>query len=547
MKILHPFLCSRLSIVLFMIAAICVFKPSAVLGQNQNSGAEIDECSSDNWMSGPDGDPIEWSACLTGDSSGIVGSEDLMLWGDSGYTAAVSSRVQLYDKSTLVADSGDDGSYAYVAQVNIGDLYTLIPYWQYCYDPSGGGGSCSWSGDMPLNSVSATVTGPPSILYPAYKITSIVYPAPGNRSNDGFTNSTTDGATTTVGSSLSTSTSTSYSFGGGIPGFHATLNLTFGVASTTGNSRTDTETYTDAGGVTLANNSAAPDAIDHTQDLFLIWLNPAISIAPTGPATATYTVGTQTDSSGAEEEVDQVEVTARTMIGTNGVSSVEPYILKHQRDANGNPLPGLASICANLNAAEYAADACTLTDQCGCTASDFQPIIAQDPLLNYNNTVGSPYPTTVSPLNADTDGAACADPTSSSNCRYIPVPASPGSNQQMEVLLSGPQCSGCSYPTNPISLSDTTTTTRTLSEDQSYSVGYSWKVNVLGLTFNGPTTQYTWKDSESSGKINGYANTQAGTLSSATVGCYEDDVTVFEDTRFHTFVFQQPANNNSCP
>jgi hypothetical protein len=379
----------------------------------------------------------------------------------------------------------------------------------------------------------------PSVFYPAYQVTSIIYAPPGNRSSNGYTASTTDGTTTTTGSSFTQGSSITYTSGGDFLGLGGTLSVSFGTSVTTGNSHAFSETFTDGTGVSLASQSSNPNAINHAQDLFLIWLNPAVSITPTGSTTANYSVGTQSSASGTEE-VDTVEVSAITMeANSSGVTTVPGAILAPQDDSSGNPtLPGLALICAS----HAAYPNCTTANQCGCVAKDFAPILALDPLLKYT--------TTESPLNADTSGAtACASPTPSDKCRYVPVPSTPGGSQQEVETLQGPECQGCDFINNTFTQTDSDTTTQTLSESSTQTVMYSWKVDLFDEE-GGPTitsaNQFMWTEMESTGKINGTANSLAVTLSSATVDCSQD-VPVFEDTVFHTFVFQQPANNTSCP
>lgn len=51
--------------------------------------------------------------------------------------------------------------------------------------------------------------------------------------------------------------------------------------------------------------------------------------------------------------------------------------------------------------------------------------------------------------------------------------------------------------------------------------------------------------SQSIGTASGSGNTQTVNLCSATVGCGED-IAIYEDTEYHTFVFQEPPANSSC-
>jgi len=428
-----------------------------------------------------------------------------------------------------------------------GDFYAEVEF-----DPSTGGKytdpiylhytttNCS-NPSMTLTINASATYEQASIAYPLYQVTSIIYAPPGNRSSNGYTNSTTDGTTTSVGSSFTAGSTVTYTSGGDFLGLGATLSLSFGASATQGSSTTFQETFADAAGVSLASQSTNPNAISHAQDLFLIWLNPAVSITPSGTTTASYSVGTQSTAGGAPEEVDIVEVSAITMqANSKGVTTVPGAILAPQDDASGNPtLPGLGLICAKHSLYPN----CTTANQCGCVAADFAAILALDPLLKYS--------TTESPLIADTSGVTvCGEkPTATDKCRYVPVPNTPGGSQQEVQTLQGPECQGCDFINNTFTQTDTNTTTQLLNESASQTVGYSWKVDLFDEE-GGPTitsaTQFTWMESESSGSINGTSNSQAVTLSSATVGCSQD-VPVFEDTVFHTFVFQQPSNNTSCP
>ena len=383
---------------------------------------------------------------------------------------------------------------------------------------------------------------PPPVAYPQYKITSIVYAPPGNNSSDGFTNTITNGTTTTIGNNFQTSVTDTLNVSLNFMGAGGGAGLSAGISATNGSSNAFTETISDASGVGLSSNHSNTNAINHQQDLFLLWLNPAVLISSTGSSNAvTYSIGTQSGSNNLSEPVDTVEVIAQTVQANNqGATTVPLAILQQQYDSATQQydLPGLASICAH----PLPYNQCTQANQCGCVPSDFTAILAQDPLLN--------YATTESPLNANTSGInGCMYPNSGSQCRYVPVPDSLNGNFQKTITLAGPGCNGCDTPTNTFTLNDSTQNVRTLSESTSESVGYSWKAGFSlfgnGATFTSATT-FTWTDSESTGAINGNQNQMSGTLSSFTVDCSEE-IPVFEDTVYHTFVFQQPAGDSSCP
>lgn len=396
-----------------------------------------------------------------------------------------------------------------------------------------------WSSDgfYYLNEYQITETA--TFAVPQYKVASILYATPGTNSSDSYTNTTTAGSTTSIGSSLKEGTSVTFGFnwtGGGV-------GITFGTELTTGNNNAFTETFADASSLGNASNSQGLNTISHSQDLFAIWLNPLVTLYTTAANTNTYAVNTTPSSetciggSSAAAPVDLVYVTAAAMLGTDGATTIPIGALQRQYDGctQQYDLPGLASICANQS--QYVNN-CSEGGQCGCVPGDFTAILSKDPILNLT--------TADDPSSVDTSGSsACWTPTSSDSCRYVMVPTTSGGSTQVVETLSGPETQGGSRPTNQFTQTDSTQTVKTLSESTSETVGVTIHGGVaIGPTFSSTET-WTWTDTESTGAINGTSNSLGFILSSSTVSCYED-VAVFEDTIFHTFVTQQ-ENNGTCP
>jgi hypothetical protein len=385
-----------------------------------------------------------------------------------------------------------------------------------------------------------------NVFDPAYQLVSIIYDAPGNKSSDGYTDTTTDGTTTTIGNSFTYGQNITFNEGIKAFGSGGGASESFGVSDTTFSSTAFQETFTDGTGVANASQSFNPDAINHNLDLFLIWLNPQVTVVGIPPTPSDYSVGVQPTANGETPLPDIVEVPAIVMEpNAAGITTVPPGTLNRQLDPEtGQYTPGLAAICKNLITSEYNAGTCTLADQCGCTPADFAPILQQDPLLYYNGLSKpiSPYPNTASPLLADTSGeSACGTlPTNSSDkCRYVPVPSAPGSTIPETTTLAGPSCVGCNNNPNTFQQGENQSTTKTLGESTTETVKFSVKG---GTPLFSVTEEYSWSwtQSESTGTTTGTGVQLTVTLNSATVGC-EQSIPVYEDTVYHTFVFQQPA------
>ena len=394
--------------------------------------------------------------------------------------------------------------------------------------------SISFTGDG-TGYVSSTATTL-STIDPTYKVVSILYATPGNFSSDSFTNSTTTGTVTTVGSSFAQGVTESFNLGF----LGSGVGLSFGTSKTTGSSNSFTETITDGSTSSNASGGAA-NTINHNQDLIFVWLNPEVSLTQVGSTNVSYSVGTRTLNGGTEPP-DVIPVIAASMEDNpSHHTSVSLGLLEPQP----NGTPGLAAVCANLNLAEYQSLSCTAADQCGCTPSDFAPILAKDPLLNTNPLLDAT--TADNPMNVDASGVGnCSSQNPAGDCRYVIVPVSPGSQFQQTTLLQGPTSQGGNRPVNSYTQADSATTTKTLSGSTSESVGYTRKAGFPLIGSISSTTTWTWTDSQSVGAINGTANQIGYSLSSNTVGCAQG-ILVFEDTVFHTFVTMQAAGNNTCP
>ena len=449
----------------------------------------------------------------------------------SGQTTTFGGEIDLIVNSPATPPCPNNtpgGTVTFVLQENFADFGTGINFTPQTTSP-------------PNDGTASLVNLPTEIAFPLFEVQSIVYAAPGNRSSNGFTNSTTDGVTSSIGQSLQSQDTSTVSVTAGFLGFGSTLSWTSGQSTTTGNSTASTQTITSASGVANATNTNNPsNATNHKQDLFIIWLNPAVKIVQTGTTSGDFSTGTPILPNGQSEVQDQVEVFAQSMLPNAQGNTTVPLSILEQQIIGGETLPGLANICANKS---FYPNSCSAdpNGQCGCVPSDFTPILALDPLLNFGPTDN--------PLTADTSGAsACANPTSADKCRYVPVPSGPGSPNQETELLEGPQQPGGNIPVNSFTQSDANQTTQTFSESQGQITGYSVSVQGgFGLSFGfRSATQFTWTNSESTGAINGSANSMSVTLSSSTVGCSQD-IPIFEDTVFHTFVFQQPSGNSSCP
>lgn len=353
---------------------------------------------------------------------------------------------------------------------------------------------------QPNGSALATFAG---TLYPQYEVLSVLYAPPGNASSNGYADTVSNGTSTTVSHNFSIDQNLSIVASGSFLGSGASYGVSFGFGGATGSSQSYQETYQQGTGTQL---QSVKNPVDHTQDQFYIWLNPLVTISLVGNSTtATYTLGTQQGA-----QMDVVNVNAADLLNP---PQIPLSILLPQTPTPGVTLPGLANICAHpLPTAQ-----CTQANACGCVASDFTAILANDPLIGTAQTT--------QPSQVDLN-------------RYIFINSA---------LLEGPECTGCDPVQNTIAVSDSSLNSTTESSSVSYSVGYSVG-GTIGISVFGTggklqitdTNTFTWTNSESYGSSNGTAHSATVTLGSSSVDCSEI-IDVYEDTAYHTFAFAPSA------
>jgi hypothetical protein len=386
----------------------------------------------------------------------------------------------------------------------------------------------------------------PNFIVPSYQVVSILYAPPGNASSVSYGQSTTNGTMTSLGNSFTDASSITFTESGTLFDIGLSSTQTFGFSTQSSNSSAFGESLTDATGLGISSLSSNPNAINHNLDDLVIWLNPQVTVMTNGSTPVSYSVAPQPLANGQTPSVWVYEVPAIDMEAIPGsITQANPSGSSNipvgwlMPSTVSSPYPGLASICKNLIVAEYETLSCTQADQCGCNPTDFAPILALDPLLSYAGTTN--------PLQADGSGVSyCANPAQTYNCRYVPVPVSKGSSTPMSVQISGSGCPNCDPIINSYTQTDSTTTSQTLGGSTSYSVGATLTAKFSDHFSLGVSNTMTWAQSQSTGTSNGTSNSMAVSLSSSTYGCYEE-VSVYEDTVYHTFVFQQPTGNTDCP
>ena len=375
-----------------------------------------------------------------------------------------------------------------------------------------------------------------SVVDPAYQVVSILYAPPGDLSNDAYGQSTTNGTLSSFASSFVNGTSVTFNQGFMAGLFGATVGDSYGHAGGTTTADQFQEQFTDATVLENASLKGSKDALNHNNDLFVIWLNSEVQVTSNGNDPVSYNVGLQPASDGETSQPDIIRVPAYMMEpGSNGLTSVDFSWLNPQHYQSGNTtvyMPGLAAICKNVNWSEYNSRSCTTADQCGCQPSDFAPILAEDPLLTYSGTDN--------PMNADTSGAkACLSPGLNTDCRYIVVPDAPDSQTAKAVLLEGPGSSPTSF-----TQTDSYAQTQTLGGFDQQTMSATVKVQGLGFSLTHTDTM-TIKNSESTGTSSGAGNSMSIYLNTDTAKCGEW-ISLYEDTVFHTFVMQEPGGNTGC-
>jgi hypothetical protein len=429
------------------------------------------------------------------------------------------------------------------------------------------------------SSVSSPQLGPlsQSIFEPLYKVTSILYSPPGNRSSQGYATATTNGTTTTVTNGFSYAYEMTFS-----SGINDILSGSayWGYSTGTTDSSAFTQTWTNALNYSTTDNSNSDwynptqsNVLNHLLDTFEIWLNPQVTIASYGSSPVSYTANSQPIMLDGEQvyKGDVLPIVAMTMqvqpagvqtnmnpSGASGVSGVPLADLipvqNLQEDGTSVYQPGLGAICANnslyqqqlaaMQAGNPNAQICTQENQCGCTPADFATIMEQNPLLGYdpNTYTTNPVSGTGTPLAYDNSGeVACGynQPAgyqipSGSDCRYVIVPQQ-GTNVPFELPLNGAQSETYTH-------SDSTAMSFTTTANQSYNVGFSYTVGTLVANLRNQYT-WTWTDSQGIGTSTGGTNTLNVTLNTSDANCSEN-VNLYEDTLYHTYVFQGP---NTCP
>ncbi|MGB6025579.1 MAG: hypothetical protein WBG40_10280, partial [Candidatus Sulfotelmatobacter sp.] len=415
------------------------------------------------------------------------------------------------------------------------------------------------------------------------------YSPPGNQSSQGYIETTTNGTTTTVGSTFTSGVTTAAEGMGTVEGITISGGGSWGESLSSIYTDSENTTWTDATGYASASNSSsyynptATNVMNHNLDTILIWLNPEAVVTGTNDVPSSFSlteapIPNHTDSLAdvlsvvaldMEETQAGAPVTQYNPTGAVGVTTVKLADLDPQGitgdDGVTTFMPGLAAVCASQtlyqeqlaydiahptlsNPASGTGAYCTQTNQCGCTPADFANILEQDMLLDYTATTTDGVTTYASHSTAQTTDPTTLDESGQTTCEKNPIPA--GSNCRYVVIPS--EAGGIdpySPPLNeasPDSYAQTDSKSSTLTDGttSSYSISINFGLSIPLYSLK-VTDTWTWTDTESTGTTTGSANTMNLSLKTSTVSCDEYPA-IYEDTIYHTFVFAVPEGNYGC-
>jgi hypothetical protein len=350
------------------------------------------------------------------------------------------------------------------------------------------------SGDYNLKALGGSGTVSISAtIFPKYQILSLIYDAPGNQSNNGFTDTTFYGTINSIGSSFSAGVTLTFTATGGIFGLGSGLSSSVGFTQGYGTTNSFTNTITSGQGLAL---DSTQNPINHTNDTFWIWLNPEVAVTQTGSTAATYTVS---PPSGQIMYAVRVSVAQLQTPSTIPAAILDPVVI------NGVTYPGLSNICKNPAA---------------CVSSDFTQILATDPIIS---------------ITSDTP------PSQIDSKRYFQLNPEPS---PLPYLEHG--------TTDTITLTDQNQSDETQTETTQYQTTFS---TIWGGTSSATpvdwtlqfmiTDTFTWTQMVSLDNFSGTSHQMSLVLGTSTSGC-DEPIDVYEDYNYHTFV-AVPASTPPAP
>lgn len=386
-------------------------------------------------------------------------------------------------------------------------------------------------------------------VYPKFRVISALYVPPGNQSSVAYAQTTTAGSSTSDTNSFTTTTSGGAGFK--IAGF--SLGTTFTLANIDTTVTTDQTTAQNTGTTTFKSTS---DPIDHTHDVFTIWLNPQLTASSflfpcfwgqslcSSSASIFQTTGNAKYNPASVAEMPDAPGDATSVVTVSVAQLQNPTTIPAgalvSQTLDGTIVPGLLKLCANRISENQCTTAQVAANGCGCQASDFAAIVQQDPFFD---------PAVLA--RTSTPGIADVNAVDPDSARFVQVVDT--NNNPLLMTLAGPGSGSTSTQTENITDTNNTSNTYTHTVTKTVGVTFGYSTNApkddpSAFTWNVSLgNNLSWSQSKSIGNTSSNAHSQTVTLGTTTPSCYTN-IAVYEDTAFHTYAFQSTSNvQNPCP